>query len=97
MIRLLSATLAIGLLLTTAAIAGPIDDVVEQAKALAGKANGQEQTSPAVAAIDAARAATMKASSDAPLGFRRILFVTAEPEGFAMTRARAMCSRPASR
>jgi hypothetical protein len=84
MIRLFTATIAIGLLVTSAVIAGPIDDVVEQAKALAGKANGQEQTSPAVAAIDKSRAATIQALSDAPLGFRRILFVTKEPEGFAI-------------
>lgn len=83
MIRLFSATLAIGLMLSPTAHAGPIDDVVEQAKALAAT-HGQQQTSPAVAAIDTARAATTKALSDAPLGFRRILFVAAEPEGFAI-------------
>jgi hypothetical protein len=83
MIRLFGATLAIGLMLNAAAVAGPIDDVVEQAKALAGT-HGQQQTSPAVAAIDTSRAATIQALSDAPLGFRRILFVTAEPEGFAI-------------
>jgi hypothetical protein len=79
MIRLFSATLAIGLMLNAAALAGPADDAVEQAKALAGTADEQQQTSPDVAAIDTSRAATIRALSEAPLGFRRILFVTAEP------------------
>src|SRR4029079_5750889 len=39
---------------------------------------------PSIAAIDNARAATIAASKNAPLGFRRILFVTEAPGGFAI-------------
>jgi hypothetical protein len=37
-----------------------------------------------IAAIDSARAATIEALKGAPLGFRRILFVTEAPDGFAI-------------
>jgi hypothetical protein len=39
---------------------------------------------PSVAAIDSARAAATAALKNAPLGFRRILFVTEAPGGFAI-------------
>lgn len=39
---------------------------------------------PSIAAIDSARAATIAALKGAPLGFRRILFVTEAPGGFAI-------------
>src|SRR6185437_4316817 len=39
---------------------------------------------PSIAAIDNARAATIAALKNAPLGFRRILFVTEAPGGFAI-------------
>ena len=39
---------------------------------------------PSIAAIDNARAATIAALKNAPLGFRRILFVTEAPGGFGI-------------
>ena len=39
---------------------------------------------PSIAAIDSARAATIAALKGAPLGFRRVLFVTEAPGGFAI-------------
>lgn len=50
--------------------------------AFAAPAN-QAELDKAIEAIDSARAAVTDALSKAPLGFRRILFVSGVPEGFA--------------
>jgi hypothetical protein len=46
-------------------------------------------TNPSIETINTARAAVVEALSKAPLGFRRILFVSAIPEGFAAYQPRA--------
>jgi hypothetical protein len=47
-----------------------------------------ESSDESLKAIDTARAAVSEALSKAPLGFRRILFVSAVPEGFANYKPR---------
>jgi hypothetical protein len=47
-----------------------------------------ESSDASLQAIEAARTAVSEALSKAPLGFRRILFVTAVPEGFAAYKPR---------
>jgi hypothetical protein len=47
-----------------------------------------ETTDDSLKAIETARAAVSEALSKAPLGFRRILFVSAVPEGFAAYKPR---------
>ena len=56
--------------------------------ALAAPAN-QADMDKAIEAIDSARAAVVEALNKAPLGFRRVLFVSDVPEGFAAYRPRA--------
>jgi hypothetical protein len=53
------------------------------------QASDQAEMDKAVAAIDSARTAVAEALSKAPLGFRRVLFVSAVPEGFADYKPRA--------
>lgn len=47
-----------------------------------------EATDPSIEAINTARAAVTEALNKAPLGFRRILFVSAIPDGFAAYKPR---------
>ncbi len=56
--------------------------------ALAAPPN-QSETDEAIEAIDRARAAVTEVLNKAPLGFRRILFVSETPEGFAAYKPRA--------
>jgi len=58
------------------------------ASALFAAAPDQADKDKSIAAIDAARAAVIEALNKAPLGFRRILFVSEIPEGFAAYRPR---------
>jgi hypothetical protein len=73
MVRLASCVLGLWLCGACAAFAAPADTV----------------TNPSIETINTARAAVVEALSKAPLGFRRILFVSAIPEGFAAYQPRA--------
>jgi hypothetical protein len=73
MVRLGSCVLGLWLFTAYAAFAAPVDT----------------GTDPSIEAINTARAAVVEALSKAPLGFRRILFVSAIPEGFAAYQPRA--------
>lgn len=87
MVRLAFCALGLWLLALPPALAAASDDANKQEQP-ATTANSAD-TDKALAAIDAARAATAEALSSAPLGFRRILFVTEVPEGFANYQPRA--------
>ncbi|MFO7477679.1 MAG: hypothetical protein R6X03_04945 [Methyloceanibacter sp.] len=86
MVRPICGALALWLLATGNVFAasqdGPPNQEEQEAKP------SQAETGKAVAAINAARAAVVEALSKAPLGFRRILFVTEVPEGFAAYQPR---------
>lgn len=86
MVRPICGALALWLLATGSVFAasqgGPPNQEEQEAKP------SQAETGKAVAAINAARAAVVEALSKAPLGFRRILFVTEVPEGFAAYQPR---------
>jgi len=84
MIRLAFGALAIWLLAGSATLAEEANTDEPSAAA-----SNQEATAKAIEAINAARSATAEAISDAPLGFRRILFVSEVPEGFAAYEPRA--------
>ena len=73
MVRLASCVLGLWLCAAGAAFAAPADTV----------------TNPSIETINTARAAVVEALNKAPLGFRRILFVSAIPEGFAAYQPRA--------
>ncbi len=85
--RLAFCALGLWLLALPPALAAASDDANKQEQPAAA-ANSAE-TDKAIAAINAARAATAEALSSAPLGFRRILFVSEVPEGFADYKPRA--------
>ena len=72
MIRLAAGAFGLWLVATCSAVAG---------------ATG-EAANDSVEAVNAARAAAIEALSNAPLGFRRILFVSAIPDGFAVYQPR---------
>ena len=73
MVRLAAGVLGLWLGAAGAAFAAPADTV----------------TNPSIETINTARAAVVEALNKAPLGFRRILFVSAIPEGFAAYQPRA--------
>jgi hypothetical protein len=87
MVRLAFCALGLWLLALAPALAAASDEANKQEQPPA-TANAAE-TDKAIAAINAARAATAEALSSAPLGFRRILFVSEVPEGFADYQPRA--------
>jgi hypothetical protein len=77
MVRLASCISGLWLLAASALFAAPVD------------ASAQTGTDKSVEDIDKARAAVAEALSRAPLGFRRVLFVSEIPEGFAAYQPRA--------
>ena len=88
MVRLAFCALGLWLLALPPALAAAADER-QQAGAAAPHLPNAAETDKAIAAINAARAATAEALSSAPLGFRRILFVSDVPEGFADYQPRA--------
>jgi hypothetical protein len=87
MIRLVICALGIWLLANSAIAAAPSgegDPQQEQAQT-----GVEAATVKAIEAINAARTRTAEALANAPLGFRRILFVREVPEGFAAYLPRA--------
>jgi len=87
MIRLAFCGLGVWLLVLSGALAAPSgegDPQQEQAQT-----GVEAATDKAIEAINAARARTAEALANAPLGFRRILFVREVPEGFAAYEPRA--------
>ena len=82
--RLAFCALGLWLLAMSPALTEPTDEANQPAQAA-----DQGATDKAIEAINAARAATAEALSNAPLGFRRILFVSEVPEGFAAYKPRA--------
>jgi hypothetical protein len=87
MIRLAAWVLGVSLCGACAAAAAAQDEAPKQAKHAA--APSQAEMDQAVETINTSRAAVVDALNKAPLGFRRILFVTDIPEGFAAYRPRA--------
>jgi hypothetical protein len=85
--RVAFCALGLWLMATSAVLAQTTDETSEQAPSPA--AAKQEDLEQAIADIDAARAKVTEALSAAPLGFRRILFVSKVPEGFAAYEPRA--------
>ncbi len=81
MIRVAFCALGLWLTALSAAPAAPSDAANKEAQSAA--AAGQAATDKSIETINAARALTAEALSSAPLGFRRILFVRAVPDGFA--------------
>ena len=77
MVRLASCILGLWLLAAFALFAAPLH------------ASAQTGTDKAIEDIDKARAAVVEALSRAPFGFRRILFVSEVPDGFAAYKPRA--------
>lgn len=88
MVRVAFCALGLWLLAMSPALAAPSDEVSQQEEHPAAASN-QAETDKAIAAINAARASVAEALSSAPLGFRRILFVSEVPEGFADYQPRA--------
>jgi hypothetical protein len=76
MIRLASCISGLWLLAASALLAAPLD------------ASAQTGTDKSVEDVDKARAAVAEALSRAPLSFRRILFVSEVPDGFAAYKPR---------
>jgi hypothetical protein len=88
MVRVVFCALGLWLAASTAAFAAPLDEANPQGQQSAAVTD-QAATDKAIEAINAARAATAEALSNAPLGFRRILFVSEVPDGFAAYQPRA--------
>ncbi|MBC8013204.1 MAG: hypothetical protein H7X74_03860 [Methyloceanibacter sp.] len=88
MVRLASWVMGLWLLAACAAFAAPLDEAAKQEEQQAA-APDQTDKDKSVEAINTARAAVVEALSRAPLGFRRILFVSEIPEGFAAYQPRA--------
>jgi hypothetical protein len=86
MVRPAACTLAIWLCSALVAVAAPPDDTKPEEQSPA--AQGQAETDQSLEAINSARAAVVEALNQAPLGFRRILFVSEIPEGFAAYKPR---------
>jgi uncharacterized protein YdbL (DUF1318 family) len=78
MVRVVFCALGLWLAASTAAFAAPLDEANPQGQQSAAVTD-QAATDKAIEAINAARAATAEALSNAPLGFRRILFVSEVP------------------
>ena len=87
MVRLASGVLGLWLLATSALFAAPPDEAAKQEPQAA--APDRTEIDKSIEAINTARAAVVEALSRAPLGFRRILFVSEIPEGFAAYQPRA--------
>ena len=88
MVRLAFGVLGLWLFATTALFAAPLDDAATQEEQQAGPPH-QTDKDKSIEAINTARAAVVEALSRAPLGFRRILFVSDIPGGFAAYQPRA--------
>ena len=88
MVRVAFCALGLWLMVLSAAFGAPTDETSPQGGQPAAVTD-QAATDKAIEAINAARAATADALSNAPLGFRRILFVSEIPEGFAAYQPRA--------
>jgi len=88
MVRLATWVMGLWLLTACAAFAAPLDEAATQEEQQAA-APDQTDKDKSIEAINTARAAVVEALSRAPLGFRRILFVSAIPEGFAAYQPRA--------
>ena len=88
MVRLAFCFLVLWLFATSTPFAAPLDEAAPQEEQQTA-APDQTETDKSIEAIDAARAAVVEALGRAPLGFRRILFVSVIPEGFAAYQPRA--------
>jgi hypothetical protein len=88
MIRLAFCAAGIWLLALSATLSAPSEPGNQQQEQPAS-ATGQAAVDKAIETINTARALTAEALSSAPLGFRRILFVSKIPEGFAAYEPRA--------
>lgn len=87
MIRLAFGALGLWLFTATALFAAPLDEMAKQETQQAA-APDRTETDKSIEAIDTARASVVEALSKSPLGFRRILFVSEVPEGFAAYQPR---------
>jgi len=88
MVRVVFCALGLWLVTLSATLGAPSDEAKPQGEQPAVTTD-QAATDKAIETINAARAATAEAISNAPLGFRRILFVSEIPEGFAAYQPRA--------
>jgi hypothetical protein len=88
MVRVVFGALGLWLMMLAAVKAAPADETSSQGGQPAAVSD-QAATDKAIEAINAARTATADALANAPLGFRRILFVSEIPEGFAAYQPRA--------
>ena len=88
MVRLAFCFLVLWLFAASTLFAAPLDEAAEQ-KEQQTAAPDQTETDKSIEAINIARAAVVEALGRAPLGFRRILFVSIIPEGFAAYQPRA--------
>jgi len=87
MVRLAFCALGLWLLALWGVQAAPSDETNQQDQQPTAVTD-QAATDKAIETINASRAATAEALSNAPLGFRRILFVSEVPEGFAAYQPR---------